>query len=106
MSEEQRNEETEVEAHKHGVHANEEPRDEAEDNDEVEGHGITPKLSGPSSLGANDEAGRGRGSGIVPEVQRPVNRLNSGTNVERPGTRRAPFFQCLETRKISASSYV
>ena len=34
MSEEQRSEETEVEAHKHGVHANEEPRDEAE----VEGH--------------------------------------------------------------------
>ncbi len=40
MSEEQRNEETEVEGHTHGDrHANDEPRDEAETNDEVEGHG-------------------------------------------------------------------
>ena len=50
MSEEQRNEETEVEAHKHGVHANDEPRDEAE----VEGHITGGKSSWPKPS-ANDE---------------------------------------------------
>ncbi len=57
MSEEQFNEETEVEGHKHGVHANEEPRDEAETNDEVEGHlGKGQRTSSPANLSANDEA--------------------------------------------------
>ena len=51
MSEEQRNEETEVEAHhRHRVSgtnysASDEPRDEAETDDEVEGH--TFKVSNP-----------------------------------------------------------
>jgi hypothetical protein len=47
MSEEQRNDETEVEAHKTGVHASDEPRDEAETDDEVEAHGIK-RLDKPS----------------------------------------------------------
>ncbi len=55
MSDEQRNEETEVEAHRTGIHASDEPRDEAETNDEVEGHG-PGKLSTPSKFSANDEA--------------------------------------------------
>jgi hypothetical protein len=55
MSDEQRNEETEVEAHRHGIHASDEPRDEAETDDEVEGHGGGPKYSGPK-FSANDEA--------------------------------------------------
>jgi hypothetical protein len=38
MSDEQRNEETEVEAHRLRGGANEEPRDELESDDEVEAH--------------------------------------------------------------------
>jgi hypothetical protein len=55
MSDEQRNEETEVEAHRTGIHASDEPRDEAETGDEVEGHGGGSRFSGPSKLSANDE---------------------------------------------------
>jgi hypothetical protein len=38
MSDEQRNEETEVEGHANKLNTNDEPRDEAETEDEVEGH--------------------------------------------------------------------
>ncbi|MGH2977316.1 MAG: hypothetical protein ACRDKC_02940 [Gaiellaceae bacterium] len=48
MSEEQRNEETEVEAHRYGIRANDEPQDE------VEGHGGSSRLS-KGSYTASDE---------------------------------------------------
>ncbi len=51
MSDEQRNEETEVEAHQTGSHASDEPRDEAED----EGH--ASRVNRPGALSANDEPG-------------------------------------------------
>jgi hypothetical protein len=54
MSDEQRNEENEVEAHGpkgHTLDANNEPRDEAETDDEVEAHGSTiGKISKPRHM--------------------------------------------------------
>jgi hypothetical protein len=64
MSEEQRNEETEVEAHKTGIHASDEPRDEAE----VEGH--ASKVNRPGVLSANDES-EDEVEGHVSKVNRP-----------------------------------